>query len=65
MSERTRDDVLRELAYVRESIPHYFGGGPSGDMAQDCFEREFDGLLDREEELVRELAAFTDGDSHV
>ena len=55
MPKRTRAEIIAELQEVARAMPAYFGAGPSGDMAQDAFDREFDELLRREAELRNEL----------
>ena len=55
MPKRTRAEILTELQDIASALPCYFGSRPSGDMAQDAFDREFADLLDREAELLTEL----------
>jgi hypothetical protein len=59
---RERERLLKRLAEVRESIPYYFGSYPSGDGAQDCFDREFDQLMQEEEEIMSELRLHKEGE---
>lgn len=52
-----KQTLLKRLVEIRNALPHYFGAQPNGEGAQDCFDREFDALMDEEAEVMAELEA--------